>query len=112
MGDQLESSGQQDDNQDQLSISNRSFHSKSPFVEDFKDLLKLMSTKTMLSLMSTQQKNLARALWEAENFGGKPLPGQLSQVYPIREYYEWVLLMEHQRQWETRQYYCQHAKNC
>jgi len=112
MGRYLESTDQDSNNQDQLSIGNRSFHNKSPFVEDFKELLSLMSTKTMLSLMSTQQKNLANALWTAENFGGKPLPGQLKDTYPKRDYYELVLLIEHQRQWEEKQRYCQQAKNC
>lgn len=112
MGRQLESTNNQSNDQDQFSVSNGSFHNRSPFIEDFKELLALMSTKTMLSLMSTQQKNLAKALWEAENFGGKPLPGQLKDTYPIRDYYELVLLMEHQRQWEEKQRYCQQAKNC
>jgi len=108
----VESTNDQGSNQEQLSVGNRSAHNQSPFTEDFSELLKLMSTKTMVSLMSTQQKNLAKALWEAENFGGKPLPGQLQLVTPIREYYELVLMMDHQRQWEERQRYCQQAKNC
>lgn len=112
MGDHLETTDDQGNDQDQLSVGKRSFHNQSPFTEDFQDLLKMMSTKTMLSLMSTQQKHLAKALWEAENFGGKPLPGQLSQVYPIRDYYELVLMMDHQRQWEEKQRYCKQAKNC
>lgn len=112
MRNHLEPSNNQGNNKDQLSVSDGPFHGRSPFSEDFKELLALMSTKTMLSLMSTQQKNLAKAFWEAENFGGKPLPGQLKDVYPIREYYEWVLLMDHQRQWEEKQRYCQQAKNC
>lgn len=113
MGNELEPTDSQGNNQDQLSVGNgAASHSRSPFTEDFSELLKMMSTKTMLSLMSTQQKNLAKALWEAENFGGKPLPGQLQQVYPLREYQELVLMMEHQRQWEEKQRYCQQAKNC
>ena len=113
MGDNLKSTNDQTDDQDQLSIGNRSAsHRFSPFTEDFSELLKMMSTKTMVSLMSTQQKNLAKALWAAENFGGKPLPGQLNQVYPLREYQELVLMMDHQRQWEEKQRYCQQAKNC
>lgn len=99
-------------NQKQLSVSDGSTHCHSPFTAEFSELLSIMSTKTMLSLMTTQQKNLAKALWEAENFGGKPLPGQLQEVYPKRDYYELVLMMDHQRQWEEKQRYCKAAKSC
>jgi hypothetical protein len=112
MGRQLKPTDDQTNDQDQLSVCDVTFHSYSPFTEDFSELLRIMSTKTMLSLMSTQQKNLAKALWEAENYGGKPLPGQLKEVYPKRDYYELVLMMEHQRQWEEKQRYCKAAKSC
>lgn len=112
MGDPLEPTDHQSNNEDQLSVSQRSAHCYSPFTAEFSELLSMMSTKTMLSLMSTQQKHLAKALWEAENFGGKPLPGQLQSVYPKRNYYELVLMMEHQRQWEEKQRYCKAAKSC
>lgn len=112
MGDRLEATNGQGNDQDQLSVGQRSSHCYSPFTEEFSELLRIMSTKTMLSLMSTQQKNLADALWAAENFGGKPLPGQMKEVIPKREYHELVLMMEHQRQWEEKQRYCQAAKNC
>jgi len=112
MGNHLETTDDQGNNQDQFSISNGSSHCHSPFTAEFSELLSIMSTKTMLSLMSTQQKHLAKALWEAENFGGKPLPGQMKEVYPKRDYYELVLMMEHQRQWEEKQRYCKAAKSC
>ena len=98
--------------EDKLRVSNWATHSPSPFTDDFNDLLKAMSTKTMLSLMSSQQKNFAHSLWEAENYGGRPKPGDLKNMTPKRDYYELVLLMDHQRQWEQRNYYCKHAKNC
>lgn len=112
MGDYLEATDDQSNNQDELSVSNRSSHQFSPFTEDFKELLKAMSTKTMLSLMSTQQKNFAQSMWEACNYGGRPKPGQLKDIEPKRDYYELVLMMDHQRQWEEKQRYCQQAKNC
>jgi hypothetical protein len=112
VGDQLEAADGQQSNQDQLSISNGATHQCSPFTEDFKDLLKAMSTKTMLSLMSTQQRNLANSLWEASNFGGRPKPGDLKHLEPKRDYYELVLMMDHQRQWEERVRYCKQAKSC
>ena len=112
MRSHLEATDQQPDNQDQLSIGKGASHCYSPFTAEFSELLSIMSTKTMLSLMTTQQKNLANALWEAENFGGKPLPGQLREVFPKREYFELVLMMDHQRQWEEKQRYCKTAKSC
>jgi hypothetical protein len=111
MRDQLETANSQQDNQDQLSISNGSTHQWSPFTEDFKDLLKAMSTKTMLSLMTTQQKNFANSLWEASNFGGRPKPQDFKHLEPKQDYYELVLMMDHQRQWEEKARYCQQAKN-
>lgn len=112
MGRQLEPADHQGNGQEQFSVSDGALHKQSPYVEDFKELLAAMSTKTMVSLLSTQQKNFAMALWEAENFGGKPKPGDLKSVYPKRDYYELVLLMDHQRQWEERMRYCKQAKNC
>ena len=112
MGSQGSTSDAHEDNQDQLGVSDGASHCVSPFTEDFKELLSLMSTKKMLSLMSTQQKNFAKALWEAENYGGRPKPGDLKNVYPKRDYYELVLMMDHQKQWEKRQRYCKQPKNC
>ena len=112
MGNQLNTTDDQQDGQDQLSVSNGATHQCSPFTEDFNDLLKAMSTKTMLSLMSTQQRNFAKSLWEASNFGGRPKPGDLKYLEPKRDYYELVLMMDHQRQWEERAFYCKQAKNC
>lgn len=112
MGHHLETTDDQGNNQDQLSVGNGAFHQYSPFTEDFKELLKAMSTKTMLSLMSTQQKNFAKSLWEASNFGGRPKPGDMKYLEDKRDYYELVLMMDHQHQWEEKQFYCKQAKNC
>ncbi len=62
--------------------------------------------------MSTQQKNFAKSLWEASNFGGRPKPGEMKYLEDKRDYYELVLMMDHQRQWEEKQFYCKQAKNC
>lgn len=112
MGHYLEPTDDQSNDQDQLSVSNGAFHEYSPFTEDFNELLKAMSTKTMLSLMSTQQKNFAKSLWEASNFGGRPKPGNMKYLEDKRDYYELVLMMDHQRQWEEKQRYCKQAKSC
>lgn len=112
MGHQLESTDEQGNGKDELSVGDGAFHEYSPFTEDFNELLKAMSTKTMLSLMSTQQKNFAKSLWEASNFGGRPKPGDMKYLEPKRDYYELVLMMDHQRQWEEKQRYCKQAKSC
>ena len=112
MGHQLESADNQQGLQDKFSISDWPAHEFSHFTVDFKELLKAMSTKTMLSLMSTQQKNFARAMWEASNFGGRPKPGDLKYLEPKRDYYELALMMDHQKQWEDKQRYCQQPKSC
>lgn len=112
MGHQLEPADEQCNDQDQLSVGNGALHKYSPFTEHFNELLKAMSTKTMLSLMSTQQKNFAKSLWEASNFGGRPKPGDMKYLEDKRDYYELVLMMDHQRQWEEKQRYCKQAKSC
>ncbi len=80
MGHHLEPTDDQSNDQDQLSVGNGAFHQYSPFTEDFNELLKAMSTKTMLSLMSTQQKNFL--------FTGREGPDtlDLNQLYVLREY--------------------------
>jgi hypothetical protein len=60
-----------------------------------------MSTETMFKLLTAQQKNLANALWEACNYGGKPLPGNFCDMEDKRLYYEWILRMEHRKQWKN-----------
>jgi len=112
MGHELQSTDEQGNDKDQLSVGDGAFHEYSPFTEDFNELLKAMSTKTMLSLMSTQQKNFAKSLWEASNFGGRPKPGVMKYLEAKRDYYELVLMMDHQRQWEEKQRYCKQAKSC
>ena len=94
--------GSQNQNQEKFCNCNRSAHGEdSPVWEHFNELLSLMSTKTMVQLLTTQQKNLALALWEACNYGGKPLPGNFSDMEDKRIYYEWVLRMEHRKQWKN-----------
>ena len=68
-------------------------------------------------LMTSQQKALAKAIWEAENYGGctEKAKKRLSETHGphwfktvrfkdhfavIRDYYELVLILEHQRQWD------------
>jgi hypothetical protein len=88
----------QQHDQEKLCVSDAP-HWSSPFKADFNALLDSMSTEVMKSLMTTQQRNLAQALWEAANFGGKPKPGEYKLMEPIKDYYKWVLLVEHSAQW-------------
>lgn len=113
--------GQNHDSQ-QLCPSDRSFHGDAayPFIEEFSEFLASVSTKALKTqLMTQQQRNLAKAMWEAENYGGsehkcterlKDLYGpkwyQVTTVadhfIPEREYCEYILLLEHQRQWQQQ----------
>jgi len=94
--------GSQDQDQEQLCNSDGSTHDEdSPVWEHFNELLAAMSTKVMVGLLTTQQKNFAQALWEACNYGGKPLPGNFRDMEDKRMYYEWVLRMEHRKQWKN-----------
>jgi|TARA_A100001391_G_C4839280_1_gene216474 hypothetical protein len=113
--------------QQQLSVSDRPTHGeKYPFIEEFSELIQELSTKEILALLTNQQRNLAKALWEAENYGGdiEKCKKRLVETHgrdwmktikfkehfaPIRSYYELVLILEHQRQWDE---YRKTAKIC
>lgn len=93
-------------NKDQLSPSNRSFEhcGKSPYMKDLSKLLKTVPDKILFQELATrQQRMLARSLWEACNYKGQPKPGQFQDMEPEREYLEWVIRMDHDRQWQRTQ---------
>ncbi len=110
----------QDQKQEQLGISNRPAHeSNYPFIQEFSDLIQDLSSKELDALLTNQQKNLAKAFWEAENYGGcrEKCKKRLAEIYgttwmkqvkfrehfgSIDEYRRYVLLLEHQRQWDNR----------
>jgi hypothetical protein len=112
------SSRNQDQNQEQLSISNRTAHSKDyPFLKEFSELLVDLSTKDLKELMSHQQLLFAKSLWEAENYGGskEKCIKRLTEIYGskwrevttikehmanIRDYYIVVLKIDHLKQWD------------
>jgi hypothetical protein len=114
----INANGSENQHQQQLGISDGAAHlDKYPFITEFSELIADLSTKELLSLMTNQQKNLAKAIWEAENYGGdtEKAKKRLSETHgpywfksikfkdyfrPIREYYELVLILEHQRQWD------------
>lgn len=97
--------GSQGQDQEQLSPSDCAFHkSFSPFKEEFSELLSKVSTKVLRSeLMTYQQRMIARALWQACNYGGRPTPGDLKNMESERKYCEWVLQIDHEQQWKKAQ---------
>jgi len=93
-------------NKDQLSPGDRSFEhcDKSPYMEDLSKLLKTVPDKILFQELATQQQRmLARSLWEACNYKGQPKPGQFQDMEPEREYLEWVIRIDHDRQWRQTQ---------
>jgi hypothetical protein len=97
-----DSQGDKKKNQDQLGIGDRSTHGHwSPHMKEFSKLLKTLPDELLWGDLSTQQqRNLAQSLWEACNYKGKPKPGEFKDIEPKREYLEWVLRIEHDKQWQ------------
>jgi hypothetical protein len=94
----------QNQDQKQLGNSDVALHEDIiPYKTEFSALLAKMSIKTMEMLMTQQQKQMATALWEACNYGGRPKPENMRDMEPIRLYYEWVLQIEHSKQWKIAQ---------
>jgi len=101
-----DASGKKKEDEDQLSPGNRSLEhcSKSPYIEDLSKLLKTVPDKILFwELATRQQRMLARSLWEACNYKGQPKPGQFQDMEPERKYLEWVIRMDHDRQWREAQ---------
>lgn len=94
--------GAENDDQKKLGVGDGPFHEEEvlQYMVQFNELLASMSTKVMYSLMTWQQKQVAKSWWEACNYGGKPKPGDLKHMEDRRKYYEWVLRLDHIRQWE------------
>ena len=110
--------GSEDQDQEQLSPSDGASHEmKYPFIEEFSELLQKVSTDAMKNqLMTYQQRLLAESIWAAENYGGSEsnCAKHLKEIYgprwyeitsvakhmdDIKEYYKYVLILDHQRQW-------------
>jgi len=94
--------GEQNQQQEKLGPSQRLFHSSSPFKQEFSALLESLSTKALEYLMTSQQKNMAKALWEACNYGNRPKPENFKDMEPLRDYQIWVLAIEHEQQWAAK----------
>ena len=109
---------EENQNKKQLSISDGPTHNKKyPFLEEFSCLIAKLSRKELKELLTHQQLMFAKALWEAENYGGsmekcqkrlKELHGPKwhhivkikEHMADIREYYEFVLILDHKLQWD------------
>ena len=114
--------GHQDQDQEQLSVGDGSAHGqKYPFIEEFSDFIAYVSTSSLkFKLMTFQQRLFAKALWEAENYGGSisKCKAHLKEIYgdfwyqltsvedhftDEREYCEYVLKLDHLKQWDNQQ---------
>jgi hypothetical protein len=112
----------QDEDQNQFGVGDGSAHGQEyPFIEEFSEFLASVSTSSLkFKLMTYQQRLFAKALWEAENYGGSlsKCKAQLKEIYgdfwhrltsieehftDEREYCEYVLKLDHIKQWDNRQ---------
>jgi hypothetical protein len=93
----------QDQDQEKFCPGNGSAHDeKCMDMDEFNQLLAKVSTKVLwFELMTYQQRLNTVALWEACNYGGRPTPGDLKHMEPKRDYAEWILRMEHRKQWKN-----------
>jgi hypothetical protein len=110
------------DYQDQLCPGQAPTHDeKYPFIHEFSEFISSVSMEALkYQLMTHQQRIMAQALWEANNYGGskEKCIKHLKEIYgpmwhkvttikdhmeDFRQYCEFVLLMEHQKQWDERE---------
>jgi len=99
-----EAQGPEDQHQQKFSDCDRPFHDDScPDMEEFSQLLSKVSTNVLLyTLMTYQQRLIARSFWAACNSGGNPFTGDPDDMEDIRKYYEWILRIDHRNQWKNR----------
>ena len=115
--------GYKNQDQQQLSISNGSTHDQQyPFLKELSELMSDLPMKDLKELMRTQQITFAKALWEAENYGGskEKCKKRLENIYgskwreitsikehmaSIRGYYELVLKIDHKKQWDDHRFW-------
>lgn len=125
-----DSERQQDQNQEEFCPGQRFSHGKQyPFIDEFSELLARVSTEVLkFELMTHQQRMMAQGLWEANNYGGSEAKcaKHLNEIYgpkwrkitkiedhmePIRSYYEYVVLLDHQRQWDNQKKFARLPQN-
>ena len=115
--------------QQQLSPGQCSVHSDQyPFIKEFSEFIATVPTNSLVGkLMTRQQRLSAKAFWEAENYGGSESKciERLKDIYgyhwrqvttlsdhmaPFRAYCEYVLILDHMRQWENAKKLLQYGK--
>ena len=89
-------------NQQQLSIGDRSFHNKQyPFLTEFSELLEDMSTKDLKNnLLTDSQKMLAESLWMANKSKKELYPDYQPKISKLRDFFIQALITDHKRQWD------------
>ena len=89
-------------NQQQFSISNGSFHDKRyPFLTEFSELIEDMSTKDLKNdLLTDSQKMLAESLWMANKTKKDSDPEFKPKRNKLREFFIQSLITDHKRQWD------------
>ena len=89
-------------NQQQLSISDRSLHNKQyPFLSEFSELLEDMSTKDLKNnLLTDSQKMLAESLWMANRSKKNTDPEFKPKINKLREFFIQALITDQKRQWD------------
>lgn len=99
-----ESKRAEDHDQQELCVSQGSLHDDCTDMEEFSELISRVPIKVLWDeLLTHQQRIFATSLWEACNYGGRPKPGDLQHMEKKRDYAEWVLRMDHRRQWNNAQ---------
>lgn len=110
-----------DKDQQQLCVSDGPSHdSEYPFIQEFSEFISGVPMNSLLyTLMTYQQRLLAKAIWEAENYGGSESKciERLKDIYgyhwhqvtklsdhmkPFRDYCEYVLILDHLHQWNKQ----------
>jgi hypothetical protein len=91
-----------DQNQNQLCVSNGSFHNKQyPFLTEFSELIADVSTKDLKNnLLTDSQKMLAESLWMSNKSKKELYPDFKPEKNKLREFYEQSLISDHKRQWD------------
>jgi hypothetical protein len=105
MLDPDDAKGAEDQDQQEFCNCDRTLHVDAcTDMDEFSQLLSKVSTDVLWKvLMTYQQRLIAKALWEACNYGGRPKPGDFKHMGKKREYAEWVLKMDHRQQWNKSQ---------
>ena len=111
------SSREQNQYQEQLSISNGTTHDEEyPYLSDISQLLHSLSTLELQGLCTLQEMLLAKSCWEATNYSGsqEKCKKRLTELYgedwdehvkfkdhfkSLKSYYIWALLISHRQQW-------------